>query len=569
MYYSFAAPEIAELCPRLMSKDSIYSHTDICEHWYTDQINEKVLLDDYPVVNCAGDAGSLKDSLHQKVFPIHFNTPFPGEDYSFSWTYVDQPQNKTKETGQCVAQMTVNAFAKHPKIQKHGPNAEATDCGTTEYSSIRLQREIYPLLLWIKDVAHCADKVDGSAMRFTFGHISIDYGKGLRYNQSTIPGILKLTVRCCKDEVIEEKIQNAYHPGESTHLQSNCGTRMSSNTVTGQELFTKHKTKFFKRHDTDNCGKSTTELQEDKVTNLMEQLLSEMNKEPEQLKQNIGRNLLDMSDLFEPEESDIDDGYDSDSNVMDTNACDVLNLPHLSQVQDDIHKSNDKSEVNLKKQNDFTWDETVMNEYDADIYFKDDLRLDISKHLLMISAALADPEFICTRKNNETLVNFWTKRPHIASIISMFCVNGRITKPTIQLMENHYNRWMELIPLIGKKYQEIHEMESCVRWLLCKFDQDIIADGIDTIDELYTFKTRIKCARLVNCTGNIPMCGIDAKEKYRTCDTHENCFENTKLDAIAHLLPSKVDAELQLFFTKFYHNSSIICFLFIILIIYI
>eukprot|EP01083_Nonionella_stella_P059725 156306_1 len=89
-------------------------------------------------------------SIRQKVFPIQWCTGYENNEYSFQWTDVDQPPNKTKETGDFLAQMIGNSINKYPSIANIGPNMQNSDCGSPEGRLLTLVRQEHELLIWCK-----------------------------------------------------------------------------------------------------------------------------------------------------------------------------------------------------------------------------------------------------------------------------------------------------------------------------------------------------------------------------------------------------------------------------------
>ena len=58
-YYDFAPQELIDVMPPLMGKTAIRMGNVATQAWYDAQINEKVLVDQHPVANTSGDAGTL------------------------------------------------------------------------------------------------------------------------------------------------------------------------------------------------------------------------------------------------------------------------------------------------------------------------------------------------------------------------------------------------------------------------------------------------------------------------------------------------------------------------------
>eukprot|EP01083_Nonionella_stella_P158391 515528_1 len=146
---------------------------------------------------------SISGSIRQKVFPIQWCTGYENNDYSFQWTDVDQPPNKTKETGDFLAKMIGESIQKYPAIATIGPNMQNSDCGSPEGKLLRLLREVHELLIWCKDPSHCADTVDRVAMQETFGTCMLSYGQGKRYSQSFLQ--TRAIVCECYDGVIVQQ----------------------------------------------------------------------------------------------------------------------------------------------------------------------------------------------------------------------------------------------------------------------------------------------------------------------------------------------------------------------------
>ena len=446
--------------------------------------------------------------------------------------------------------MSSKLSSRYPKLHKQF-NAEATDCGSTEYAKIAAEREDNMFLLWIKDIAHSADTVDKTALRETYGTVTLTYGKGCKVRRGLISAMIKLTVKdVFMDKNIKAAILSYSKKGEFITVAPNCGTRMRSTNISATSMFSKRKVKTLKIpvidvDDDKEMGRSSSERGDPLLSHLLHDLHLTFDQPEEDVVAAILSDTTD-SDLFDVVESKHAEEAE-------------MKLPTLSadlfdKFDEQADEAHDRA-ARLREQRGYDLDVRIYESGDGNLsYFRKDRVLDLKKHVIMVNAAMSNDEFLATHPNGKKWLDFWTNRVHIASVISTSCVNNKCSSRIIDLMDFHFNRWIELVPLIGEVLRDICRMQQCAAIMISKFDVEEIIDAVDAIEELYTLSERKRCARLVNCSGNISACYADASPGKMTCEQHLHVFDDVRLDLLVSSLPSKMDKHHEEFLSALYRN---------------
>eukprot|EP01083_Nonionella_stella_P241071 842123_1 len=303
-------------------------------------------------------------SQRLKIVPIQFNTGFLDNQCSFQWSCVAQPSNRTKETGESLAEMFLQALKEHPKLVSLGTNAGNTDCGGTECSLIGLQRQIYELLLWVKDPSHCLDTVCGTAMHETFGCGLINYGKGKPQRQSLVPSVLKFTNKVIlHSPSVDKEVLKPCVPGQYQSVAANCGTRMRSNGLTAEAMFTKRKVpdKDLKFYEPKSHDLSLTESKEPKSHDLLHDFALGLNQDRASLVSTIDQNISTIDDMF-----DCKDGSEDEDELFLPTLTEKASDEEIDRVTDLNHDDHEEIRYNVTNDTQVQKDENFR--YDNDVY---------------------------------------------------------------------------------------------------------------------------------------------------------------------------------------------------------
>ena len=485
-------------------------------------------------------------SLKSKVVPFQFNTAFKDNKCSFCWSNICQPSSKTQENCKLLCEIVNEQLKRHKSLKDRGPNASATDCGSTESAHIAQMRLIYKLLLWIKDPSHSVDTIIKTTMQRVYGITTLSFGSQ-NYILSLLPAVLKHTIKLVeKNNKYKQSILEYSQPKEYINAPSNSNTRFRSNIKSAECFFHKNKLK----NDSDGCA-----------LKLLTQLSNELEHQDEcRLISTISDNISKINSMEESKESE---DCDLDAITQSTINPESLSLPFLSDPENinydgdidhtailqSLTQSSSASGTASVQPSQITTDsqshEAQASPLQQHTHTK--TMLDLSKHVIILQQITKDDAFVKTNKSNgKKLIEFWSKRPCIASLIILFCIGNLISVPLIDLMEKHYNRWIEFIPMIGSKLQQIQELKQIIKSKIEAYTLDDVKQALQLIKDNYSFKEKKLCERLVNASsGNIAMCSQKHLKNHRTCATHKRNYKSQKLNLMVPLLPSKIDQSTQ------------------------
>ena len=569
---SILPPWVHSFFPPFMSGPTIRTYIASLRLWFDDNLNEKVIVGRWPLINAAIDAGSFRGYDQDKAIPVLMSTFYKKYGVAVRWMNITQTPNPTKERPADLFSILMRLTRRYERFK--GFNAISCDNATSQVAHIELHRAVWPLTLMVVDWCHLLNKVTEHAINETWGLTKVSWRDGnstLSASKSLVVQRLKETHKILgRNPAVKKYVQEHYSVGEHIGSRAGAESRFCGTFEATASYISKRDVGVHDLHDEEGL------YCEDEI---------EKAKAPI-----IGADKIPVGSLFDAYDVDDDDDEliiyddedekavlaDDDSAVHHQNHDDLHLVEQTLNLMAVLPSLSSSRNVNYNpahflrakapaQREDDCFDAAALIDagiYDENIHHQHwqnkDLIFDPTKIPLCIAALQKYFESISDAPKTEKdavlkLIEWWKQRPSHGAIMTVHALGSKLIKPLIDLNSRYKNRIIEMIPMIGEKFFDICKIRYALQWLLNKYDRSDFEEAVKYIQDHHEFDFRKQCARLHRPHRNADWCKSTEKSNPNqyACDKHLRSYDGN-VGCLVHLLPPQYSTPNSNLFKKFY-----------------